>query len=297
MGLLARTDGMVAATPEEQQWAHQAGYVKCYTQKSQQGQWRGLPCPFWISPEGQHHVEKSYGGYYTCPVCKQSYDLLAEILPPPQVDPTEAEEDFRREQLTQPKQFKAGGGTRSGRPMVDHGQTGEDLVYGMGQIPGYGPITWWHHGGAGANNPLDGATADWGVEVKTIDYSAKHHRFIGGGDREREDGTKYNELISKMNEAIESGKKGVLGVLVMLDYRRSVADIYVKEFPVEKGRIGHFRSGDGNVQHLVAEVPFKNPLLDPHDPTPVTPDSTSQVGHPDDFADNSAFSGEQAWLG
>jgi hypothetical protein len=61
------------------------------------------------------------------------------------------------------------------------------------------------------------------------------------------------------------GKKGVLGVLVLLDYRRSVADIYVREYPTEQG-VGAFRSKSGT--HLVKEVPFRNPFLDPHNPAP-----------------------------
>jgi hypothetical protein len=288
MGLLTRADGMVAATPEEQEWAHQAGYVKCYTQRVQiTGKWYGQPCPFWISLEGQHHIEKVMGGYYTCPLCKQSYDLLVNTLGTPSLDPTEAEENWRRDQETQPYFFRAGGATYSGLTPGDHGQTGEDIVYKMGQIPGYGKITWWHHGGASSNSPLDGATADWGIEVKTIDYSAKHHRFMTATERPRDDGTVYYERAEKMKDAIDSGKKGVLGVLVLLDYRRSVADVYVREFPArpnweptdhKKSGITNFRSGDGSVQHLVAEVPIHNPLMDPHDPQPVSPSSTSAFG-------------------
>jgi hypothetical protein len=280
MGLLTREDGMVAATPEEAEWAHQAGFIKCYTEKNQTtGRWYGQPCPFWLSPEGQHHVEKAMGGYYTCPMCQQSWDLLVDVAPHHGIDPIEAEENMYRDQQ-QGGQFSAGGGTHSGRTMGDHGQTGEDIVYNMGEIPGYGKITWWHHGGALGNSPLDGATADWGVEVKTIDYGAKHHRFIGGAVRKRAGAEPYDELASKMEEAIDMGKKGVLGVLVLLDYRRSVADIYVKEFPAEAGRIGHFRSSAKSTQHLVKEVPFDNPLMNPQDPTPISPGGTSAFSNP-----------------
>jgi hypothetical protein len=73
-----------------------------------------------------------------------------------------------------------------------------------------------------------------------------------------------------MVEAVNMGKKGVIGVLVLTDYRRATADIYVKEFPAELGKIGHFRSGAGNAQHLVAEVPFQSPYMDPAHPAPVT---------------------------
>lgn len=270
MGLLTREDGAVARSPEEAEQFREAGYVKCHNNKMQMnngGAQRGMPCPFWISPEGQDHIEKAMGGYYTCPVCSESFDLL-NTLPYHGMTPTDAEENAQRD-TDQLGYLNRGAGTMSGLSINDHGQIGEDIVRNMGEIPGYGPITEWHGdvaGGPGAHAPLDGATAQWGIEVKTIDYGAKNHRFIGGGSRPRV-GEPYNELTSKMQAAVADGKVGVLGVLVLLDYRRSVADIYVKEFPSEQGKIGHFRSSSG--QHLVKEVPFSNPFMDPSHPAPV----------------------------
>lgn len=161
--------------------------------------------------------------------------------------------------------FSAGGGTRIGLKPSEQGDIGEALVKDMGELPGYGKILWVHPGTSVSPSPLDMATADWGIEVKTLGYDAVHHRFIPGRPKEKAD---------KNAMAIARGLKGVLGVLVLLNYRSGLADIYVREFPVDpatgKG-IGTFRSGLS--QHLVAEVPFHNTLMDPSHPDPhvVTP--------------------------
>jgi hypothetical protein len=275
MGLLTREDGLVARSPEEAEQLQMAGYVKCLTQKNSiaGGRWRNQPCPFYISPEGQAHITSQMGGYYTCPVCQQSHDLLHE-LPWHGVAGPEAEENMYRDQATA-EPFAAGGATRIGLSMGEQGEIGEDLVYQLGNLGEYGPITWWHGGGATGASPLDGATPEWGVEVKTLAYDATHHRFITANERPHADGTRFYERAEKMQDAQLRGKKGVLGVLVMLDYRRSVADIFVKEFPLREGwdfkdfkgtGISNFRSHQGF--HLFKEVPFNNPLMDPDHPAP-----------------------------
>lgn len=246
MAVLSHDDGLLARTPEDAQQAEAAGYVQCATPKASVGPGRGNPCQFYISPETQSALQQQ-GGYYTCPSCHHSHDFLHEMpwhgVPSDEYNPDE---------------FNAGGTTRIGLKMDVQGQIGEDLVQKLGEIPGYGPITWWHEGDAAANSPLDGATKGWGLEVKTLGYDATHHRFVPGRVKEKAD---KDQMAKRM------GKQGVLGVLVLLDYRRSVADIYVREFPLERG-IGTFRTSQGGTQKLVAEVPFKNPLMDPHDPSP-----------------------------
>lgn len=252
--ILKPEDGMIARSPEDAQQAEAAGYVQCATPFDSR---RGEPCSFYISPETQSDLQHG-GGYYTCPRCLHSHDFLHEM----------PWHGVLEDEMTnaQRNEFAAGGGTRIGLNMDVQGQIGEDLVYNLGEIPGYGPITWWHDGGSTAASPLDGATADWGLEIKTLGYDATHHRFVPGRAREK---AHKNEM------AIQMGKKGILGVLVLLDYRRSVADIYVQEYPfsfddqgtLAKG-VGAFRTNTG--QHLVKEIPFKNPLMDPHDPSPKT---------------------------
>ena len=244
--ILTRDDGIIARTLQDADQAQLAGCVQCATYHAP----TKMYCTFWLSPEAQTHVTDAGGGYYTCPVCKQSHDLLHE-MPWHGV----AQEDLPPEQQDG---FTAGGGTRIGLGMDVQGQIGEDLVEHLGEIPGYGPITWVHEGGAVIGSPLDMATADWGIEVKTLGYDAAHHRFIPGRPKEKQH---KNDMAKAMN------KKGILGVLVLLDYRRSMADIYVREFPIEDG-IKAFRTGDRNAQHLVKSIPFRNPLMDPHDPSP-----------------------------
>jgi hypothetical protein len=260
--ILTPDDGFVAKTPEDAEQAQAAGYAQCATSRvlNRAGEAYGQPCQFHISPESQSALQE-HGGYYTCPHCQQSHDFLHE-LPWHGV-----QEDEMTPEATE--QFRAGGGTRIGLGMEVQAEIGENIVRNMGDIPGYGPITWWHEGGALGNSPLDGATKDWGIEVKTLGYDTTHHRFIPGRAKEKQH---KNEMAEQM------GKAGVLGVLVLLDYRRSVADVFVREYPLERG-VGAFRSHQG--QHLVKEVPFKNPLLDPHDPSPTV--VNGQAGEFNDF--------------
>jgi hypothetical protein len=251
MAILTKEDGLVAKTPLDAEQAVAAGYVKCPTMKNSGGN----VCNFHLSPETQSSLQQNHG-YFTCPSCHFSYDFLHELPWHGVTDMHDIED--AHEQDRQDSKFGPGGGTRIGIPMSVQAQIGEDLVEEMGEIPGYGKIDWWHDGGATSPSPLDGSTHDWGVEVKTIGYDATHHRFVPGRPSEKED---------KNAQAAQLGKQGTLGVLVLLDYRRSVADVFVRPYPAEKG-VGSFRSSQGATQHLVKEIPFKNPLLDPHDPTP-----------------------------
>lgn len=244
--LLTPNDGIPAASPEQGEQLKNAGYLKCY------GQYFKAPCNFFLSPEAQAESIDQAGGYYTCPACKQSHDLM-EDMPSHKVDDEYAD-------------FSAGGGTRVGIPMQEQAQIGEDLIAHMGSLPGYGPIIWWHQGGSVAKSPLDGATRDWGIEVKTIGYDAIHHRFIPGGTTTKQ---------MKNDEAQKMGLSGILGLLVLLNYKTSMADVYVREMPLAPwknaaGRthigVASFRSS--NAEHLLERIPFKNPLVDPTNSAP-----------------------------
>ena len=248
MPILTPDDGLVARSPEEAQNLQARGWQQCYGHISD----RKTPCDFHISPEAQTYVQDK-GGYYTCPRCKTSHDLLHEL--PWHGVP---EEQWGGEG------FSAGGGTRIGLSLKDQSQIGEDLVQQLGEsetgLPGFGRITWVHPGGSISQSPLDMATNEWGIEVKTLGYDAIHHRFIPGRPKEKND---------KNVMAATRGLKGVLGILVLLDYRRSVADIYVREYPVDLQAglgVGAFRSF--NATHLLAEVPFNNPFMQPEHPAP-----------------------------
>jgi hypothetical protein len=248
MPILTPDDGLVAKTPAEAQVLQARGYQQCYGTSSKTKQ----ACDYHIAPEAQEYV-KDKGGYYTCPRCMQSHDLMYDLP----WHGSQNEDDFR-------DTFSAGGGTRIGLGLKDQSQIGEDLVEELGKreggLPGYGPIVWVHPGGSISQSPLDMATAEWGIEVKTLGYDAIHHRFIPGRPKEKND---------KNQMAVAKGLKGVLGILVILNYRNSLADIYVREYPVDLSTgagVGSFRSQNGT--HLIAEVPFKNPFMQPDHPAP-----------------------------
>lgn len=256
--LLNPESGERPQTPEEAQALQQQGFTKCYNGK----------CNFHISPEAKENVLTNGSGYYTCPWCKQSHDIM-EDMPWHGADQEHGEGNFEYGKPYNPERgegYEPGGGTRIGLNMEEQAQIGEDVVHGLGSLPGYGPIVWWHEGHAGTNSPLDGATKEWGIEVKTIGYDATHHRFVPGRGTEKE---------AKNLQAEEMGLKGILGVLVLLNYRTSEADIYVKEMPItpwtnSTGRtirgVAAFRSGSG--QHLLERVKFKNPFSDPTNGAP-----------------------------
>src|SRR5208282_4762837 len=251
--LLAPNEGKLAT--DGQDILQAAGYKNCY----------GPRCNFFISPEAQQTVvDHPDGGYYTCPHCKHSYDLMEDL--PWHGAP---DESFV---------YEPGGGTRIGLSMVEQAQIGEDLIRDQGSLPSYGPITWWHDGGAAVSSPLDGATAQWGIEVKTIGFDATHHRFIPGRAVEKE---------AKNAAAERMGLMGILGVLVMLNYRTSKASVYVKEMPLagwndgmgrpRKG-VAAFRTNTG--QRLLEEIPFHNPFMDPHSGAPHAPTSPPSAAIP-----------------
>ena len=257
--MLLTDSGERPQTPEEAQALQQQGYLKCYNGK----------CNFHLSPDTQQNVLSNGSGYYTCPACKHSHDIMEDV---PWHGAPEEHSNFEFGVKPQPLEeygsgnFEAGGGTRIGLNMEEQAQIGEDTVKNLGSLPGYGPIVWWHEGHAGTQSPLDGATKEWGIEVKTIGYDATHHRFIPGRGSEKE---AKNMLAEQM------GLKGVLGVLVLLNYRTSEADIYVKEMPItpwvnSTGRsirgVAAFRSG--SAQHLLERVRFDNPFLSPDNNAP-----------------------------
>jgi hypothetical protein len=238
-------DGGQATDLQQRQQLLQQGGMKCPNPK----------CSFVIKPQVVAQIKAS-SGYFTCPSCYQSYDLMDEL---PWHGPQDAN--------LFGENFQAGGGTRIGIPMQDQAQIGENLVAKLHDLPGYGPIVWMHPGGSISQSPLDGATKDWGLEIKTLSYDSLHHRFIPGRQNERQD---------KNNQAASMGLKGVLGILVILDYRRDVADIYGKEMPLEPWKSGNnWNSGvstfrKNTAQKLLTEVPFENPYKDPSNPTPTS---------------------------
>lgn len=242
-------EGQVAQTPEQAAELEARGFSHCHNQL----------CDWWISPQAAQQVSEA-GQQYRCPRCGLSYDLNTVVG------------QYPREETSA---FTPGGRTIAGISLAEQAQIGEDLVEQLGQIPGYGQITWWHQGGATSASPLDGAADTWGIEVKTLNADAKNLRFVPGGPR-------YKAM--KNEHAEREGWQGILGILVLLNYRTSRADMYVRAYLLDapqdptggtSGRggwtvngIGAFRHNASGVVRFLAEVPFKNPLTDPAHPAP-----------------------------
>jgi hypothetical protein len=252
-------EGQIAQTPEQASELEHRGYTKCHNQL----------CDWWIAPEAAQQIAEA-GQTYKCPRCQMSYDLNTVVG------------QYPRQETSQ---FTPGGATIAGIQLAEQGQIGEDLVEKLGQIPGYGPITWWHQGGASSNSPLDGACQGpngetWGIEVKAINADAKNLRFMPGNQ-------KYRQM--KNAHAEREGWVGVLGILVLLNYRTGKADLYSRAYPLggiaqpEHGGwatngVGAFRHTSKGVTQFLTEVPFANPLVDPKSPTPNVYGDTSQFG-------------------
>lgn len=234
--------GQKATSPQDVQRLEQAGFFKC----------RVPVCDYYLSPAEQAHAEdEDY--FFSCPNCKRTYSLMDATPfggtgggpgPTPGIANREGE-------------------TVVGLTMKQQGDLAEELVQGLKTIEGYGPITWWS---PTYNDPIDGGCGEWAIEVKAICIDAKNHRFVPGPQPRKD------AMIAR---AKELGFKGVLGLLVILDYRRSVADIYSMEMPLDpwynqqkrlkQGPVA-FRKKDAT--HLIAEVPFTNPFLNPQSQEP-----------------------------
>jgi hypothetical protein len=253
-------DGFYASSPEEIEAAEHLGYQKCHNPK----------CGVMMSPETQQRIA-SGPGFYTCThrACLKTFHLANEW---PEYNPSgrsysELMDEGESQKQNLPYHI-TGGVRRSGYNVAEVGDIGESVVQSMGHIPGYGDITWWHHGGAASNSPLDGATDEWGIEVKTLDITSLNHRFIAGGRRKNDDGTILDEPLSKMQAALEEGKKGVIALLVVLNFYNSTADVYAKEFATEVGRLGHFYTHSSGVKLLARGLSFANSNLDANHPSP-----------------------------
>jgi hypothetical protein len=156
-------------------------------------------------------------------------------------------------------QMGPGGATRSGLSLREQGDLGEDVIRKLGYLPGYGAITWWHEKGGTDNGALDGGTNEWGIEVRGYNVDNAAIQFnLTAGERDR-----------KNAQAQEMGYKGILAIVVTLDFRRSLADIYVRPFlmeardyrGVEKFGVGFYRPS--GPYKLLEEVPFDNPFMLP----------------------------------
>lgn len=260
MGEMETVSGVVADNPQEIQSLQQEGFIKC----------RNPMCDYWVSPQEQTSMEENENHTFTCPRCKLTYPLLDPIAFQNQagrIVPTQPQDEYEREEPLgiANRNYE----TTVGLSRKELGDLGEGVVKNLGQIPGYGPLTWWH---PEYHLPIDGGTKDFAVEVKTIVIDVQNHRFVPGLPKRKED---------MMTVAREKGYSAILGVLVILDFRRSLADVYAMEMPLDPWVTQGGRPVQGpvayrkhNGEKLVAEVPFENPFLNPANPEPQKYDLT-----------------------
>jgi hypothetical protein len=110
-----------------------------------------------------------------------------------------------------------GGNTRVGLTLKEQGDIGELLIQEIEDLDTWGHIQGWCEE---YNSPLDGITdLGWGIEVKTRSTRAKSLAFSPG---------KADCRLRKRREAKLRGLKGILEILVVLDFENSVARIYIQ---------------------------------------------------------------------
>lgn len=189
-----------------------------------------------------------------------------------------------------------GGGTNAGISMEEQSTIGEDLVKAMGEIPGYGRIAWWHGGAAaGANSALDGATIEWGIECKTYNWTNARKRGIINAKDKRMKAAAVNDpklfadkvADPKLNEILgQLDFKGLLGVLVLLDFETGLADIFGHAMPKDP-LTGMLAPED--VKHVTRKfvisegVPFQHSLPDPRKPDHVPAYMQQPESTPEDW--------------
>jgi hypothetical protein len=138
--------------------------------------------------------------------------------------------------------FAPGGKTYSGLTPTRQGQIAEQVVQDLGDLGKYGVIDWWADT---YNSPLDGSTnRGWGIEVKSVASRATNHDFKPGNPADK---------ARKNKMARERKLKGIVGVLVILNYEDSTAEIYVRGMR----RVRYFEKEGAP---FATAVPFENPL-------------------------------------
>lgn len=143
----------------------------------------------------------------------------------------------REQQLS----LSVGGWTHVGLTCTEQGYIAEQVVRDLGHLGNYGRISWWSDR---YNEPLDGATDEgWGIEVKSVSTRARNFAYFPG-----------TRAAKRRKDAFarERGWRGILAVLVVLDFAASTAAVHVR--PMRRMR--YFEDmGDP-----IARVPFPNPF-------------------------------------
>jgi hypothetical protein len=192
-------------------------------------------CDYKFTPEDFQEME-TYSGWFTCPQCGWTYNYLAYGNDRP------------------------GGYTRSGLTMTQMGSIGENIVVGMGSIPGVGQIleitdTYQH--------PLDAIVGPYGCEIKT-NHSEAQPRFKIGGEPVMYNGQRVSARQAKIMYCHDNNLIPAL-IGVRLNFYTDKADVFFRQ------GMSDTWIGGGQIQH-VGTVDFRN--LNPFpDPTDVPPPS------------------------
>lgn len=249
-------DGTLATSPLHAQELEHNGYQAC----------RNPRCDHMHGPEVQEAAGGNIDANHVCQHCSLDQKL------------------FKRAGKD------TGGGTNAGISMDEQSQIGEDMVQALGEIPGYGKIAWWQKGpAAGATSALDGATLNWGIEVKTYNWANEDPRgkinstARAAKARAISDPNLFAKEVNdpKFNAILGQQKfQGLLGILVLLDFMTDLADIYGHAMPkdpvsgmLRPEDIGHVTKPSLSPRYqtplrfvIREKVPFTSSLPDPRKP-------------------------------
>lgn len=151
------------------------------------------------------------------------------------------------------KEFDPGGCTRVGLTLKEQGDIGEEVVKKLNRLGKWGMVSEWCES---YNAPLDGITDHgWGIEVKTKSTRAAKLEFNPGNKKSR---------ARKLAETERRGLKGILEVLVILDFDLSKARIFIK--PRRRGQDLKFWSIPPTPPLAVVDFTEINPFITPPNP-------------------------------
>lgn len=199
-----------------------------------------------FNPQSSSQVPMGYA------LCAPPCGLLAEIDFDSKIAkcPDGHEIDLAAEEQ---KHFDPGGCTRVGLTLKEQGDIGEEVVKRLNSLGEWGKVAEWceHY-----NAPLDGITdRGWGIEVKTKSTRAAKLEFEPG---------KKDARARKLAEAEKRGLKGILEVLVILDFDLSKARIFIK--PRRRGQDLKFWSIPPTPPLAVVDFTEINPFITPPNP-------------------------------
>lgn len=234
-------------------------------------------CRNWLSPEEREDARQQ-GGTYTCPQCQGSFEPIEPTL------------------HSLPAMGNPGGYARSGLKNTSLGHLGEHIVFTeVASRPEwkrrYGEIVWhrpglgdFAGGGAGVGHPVDGISVDpqgspWAIEVKAADAGNVRPGFNLGKD-ERASKHAFVEAVPEefqVQQNLPPQIDNLLGVCPLFDFEKSLVHIWVKEmqrgpWKALNGKTitswGNFFPHERSGVLLLADVPFKNPYMDPMSDSP-----------------------------